>query len=157
MNEKLKQLEELQAETIEQEKIVLAIYAALGAFSLTCLLRLVTLPSDSILVIIASCLFSVSAISFLLIVISMQSVLHKNKDMHIGHVLAASDSAEHPRFIGITCLSLGFLTVLLYISIITFVVGLVAFILAQKHHEKFIEKMDTYAGAREALGNNEKA
>ena len=77
--------------------------------------------------------------------------------MHIGHILAASDSAEHPRFIGVTCLSLGFLTVLLYISVITFIVGLAALILAQKHHKKFIKKMNTYAGARDALQNSEKA
>jgi len=87
----------------------------------------------------------------------MQTVLHKNKDLHIGHVLASSDSAEHPRFIGVTCLSLGFLAILLYISIITFAVGLAALFLAQKHHRKFINKMGTYAGARESLQKNERA
>ena len=157
MNDKLKQLEALQTETIEKEKIVLAIYGALAAFSLTCLLRLVTLPHDSILVIIASCLFSVSAISFLQIVVSMQTVLHQNKDLHIGHVFAASDSAKHPRLIGIISLSFGILTILLYISVITFMVGLVAFILAQKHHQNFVAEMGSFASAREALKNNEQA
>jgi hypothetical protein len=157
MNKKLKQLEELQAETIEKEKIVLAIYVALAAFSLTCLLRLVTLPSDSILVIAASCLFSVSAISFLQIIISMQTVLHKNKDLHIGHVLAASNSAKYPRFIGITCLTCGVLSILLYISVLTFIVGLVAFIFSQRHHEKFVIEIGSLSGAREALKDNDQA
>lgn len=151
MKNKLKELEELQAETINKEKVMLAIYATLAAFSITCLLRLVTLPSDSTLVIIASCFFTVSSMSYLLIVLSIQHVLYKNKDLHIGHIWTYSDSAKHPRILGFVCITIGFLLLLLYISFVTFFVGLVSLALANHHHRKFVEEMSTFSPARDAL------
>jgi len=151
MKDKLKELECLQSEEIDKLKIILAIYTALAAFSVTGILRLVTLPNESYVVIAASSLFTVSTISFLLIVLSIQHVLNKNKDLHLGHILASEKFSKTPRLIGISCLLLGFLLFLFYISIITFLIGLVAISAAMKHHSKFVEKMNTYSGAREAL------
>lgn len=144
-------MEQLQAEGIEKEKIVLAIYAGMAAFSITCLLRLITLPNESILIIIASCFFTISAISYSLIVLSKYHVLLKAKDMHIGHIIVSQDSSEHPRIIGLFCITLGFLVVLLYISVITFIVGIISLVFAVKHHNKFVTEMKKMIGAREAL------
>lgn len=150
-------LEELQEDTIEKEKIVLAIHAGLAAFSITCLLRLITLPSDSMLVIFASCLFTISSICFLLIVLSKYHVFHKTKDMHIGHVIVSEDSAKHPQIIGTVCLALGFLSILLYVSVLTFLVGVVALVIAAKHHSRFKTEMNKMIGAREAVKRNKSA
>lgn len=130
-------LEELQSELVEKEKISQAMHAGLAAFSFTCLLRLVTLPSDSLLVIISSCLFTVSSAAFLQIVISKYHVLHQVKSIHIGHVLVSEDSLKHPQLIGSICLVLGFLLMLLYISVFTCIIGIVALYFSSKHQGKF--------------------
>jgi len=150
-------LEELQKETSDKENIVLAMHAGLAAFSLACLLRLITLPSESILVVIASCMFVTSLISFLLIVLSKHHVLHQAKEMHIGHVIVSEDSAKYPQVIGVTCLVFGFLLMLLYISYFTFATGLIALFFAGKHHNNFKVKMDKMMGARKAAEMNESA
>lgn len=151
MSDKKVELEKLQTETIEQEKIILAIYGGLAAFSTTCLLVLTTMQNNSWIVITSSSLFAVSLISFSLIVFTKYHVLHKNKDIHIGHVFASEDAAKQPRKIGILSLIMGFLLLMLHISYITCLVALFTIIIASKHFFKFKKELNSMLGAREAL------
>ncbi|MGB1799379.1 MAG: hypothetical protein ACPHLK_00965 [Gammaproteobacteria bacterium] len=148
-----KEVEELQEETREKERIVLAMNAGLAGFSVACLFLVLTLDSSMFSVLLASCLLTASTACFSIIVLSKYHILHKTKDMHIGHVIVSEDSAEKPQKIGAICLAFGFLCILFSFSFITFLVGLVAFILASKQHNKFVSDSNGMVGFREFMAN----
>jgi len=146
-----RKLEELQAETIAKEKIALAMYGGSAAFSIACLLALISMNNDSWLATLSACFFAISTISYTLIVILKYRVIHKTKDLHIAHVILGEKYGEAPAKIGLCCLSLGFLSLMLIYSIVLFVVALTTIILAFKQLGKFNNKMSATIGARQTV------
>ena len=148
-------LETLQGELVEKEKIALAVYAGLAAFSSACLLRLITIPSESWVIIASTCFFLISTTSFVSMVLSKYHVLHIAKGLHIGHVIVWEDSTKHTQTIGWFSFVLGFLLMLFNYSVITFLIGVASLALASKHHMKFKKELDTMTDVREVVEKSE--
>ena len=154
MKNKEAELLRLQAETAHKENVLHGLYSGLLGFSGACLLMALGGGANTILEILAVCLFVTATFFYATVVLSRIFVLHKGVSLHIGHVIVAEDNSKPAMIVAGISLVAGLSAYASRASIwVSFFVVMCA-VLAFKHHLRFKRNFDAMIDAREMLKEN---
>ena len=154
MAKKEDELLRLQAETAHKENVLLGLYSGLLGFSGACLLMALGGGANTVLEIIALCLFVVATFFYATVVLSRIFVLHKGVSLHIGHAIVAEDNSKPALIAAGISLVAGLSAYSSRASLLVSLFVILCAIIAFKHHVRFKRQFDNLIDARDALKEN---